>query len=129
MEWNAFDYIAHRRKIRMRYFSIFWSKSQTYWEKLDNMIFSVYWRKTTQKTFHPSQFTRKMSTIFVLFICSLNEEGTIQRRKYPVTYLFVMIRKSVTISNMAISNETLNGRKPSLSAWSLEHFNKPLRCR
>jgi hypothetical protein len=55
-----------------------------------------------------------MSTIFVSFICSLNEEETIQRRKYLVTYLFVMIRKSVTISNMAISNEKLNGRKPSI---------------
>jgi thiamine pyrophosphokinase len=119
MQWNAFDYFAHRRKIRMRYFSIFCSKSQTYWEKLDNMIFSVHWRKTTQKE----------ENIFVSFICSLNEEETIQRRKYPVTYLFVMIQKSVTISNMAISNETLNGRKPSLTAWSLEHFNKHLRCR
>jgi len=28
-----------------------------------------------------------MSTIFVSFICSLNEEETMQRRKYPVTYL------------------------------------------
>jgi len=30
---------------------------------------------------------------------------------------------------MASSNKKLNCRKPSLSAWSLRHFNKHLRCR
>jgi hypothetical protein len=47
---------------------------------------------------------------------SLIEEETIKRIKNSVTYLFVMIRKSVMISNMAISDEKINGRKPSLSA-------------
>jgi hypothetical protein len=68
MQWNAFDYFAHTRKIRMRYFSIFWSKSQTYWEKLDNMIFSIYWRKTT----HKKHFTHLSSLEkCLLFLCHL----------------------------------------------------------
>jgi hypothetical protein len=57
---------------------------------------------------------------------ALIEDETIQRRKNPVPYLFVMIRKSVMISNIAVSDEKLNGRKASLSAWSLGHFNKHL---
>jgi hypothetical protein len=40
---------------------------------------------------------------------SLIEEETTKRREYPVTYRFVMIRKSVMINNMAISDEKLNG--------------------
>jgi hypothetical protein len=46
---------------------------------------------------------------------ALIEDETIQRRKNPVPYLFVMIRKSVMISNIAVSDEKLNGRKASLS--------------
>jgi hypothetical protein len=40
---------------------------------------------------------------------SLIEEETIQRRKNPVAYRFVMIRKFVMIKNVAISDEKLNG--------------------
>ena len=50
------------------------------------------------------------------------EEERIQRRKNTVTYHIVMILKLVMINNKAITDEKLNGRKPSLFAWSFGHL-------
>ena len=114
----------------MRYFSIFWSTAQTYWKKGLIIWFSlaIGAKPLTKKQFTNLSAREKC----LLFLCplmySLIEEETIQRRKNPVAYRFVMIHKSVMISIMAVSDEKLNGRKPSLSAWSIGHFNKHLRC-
>jgi hypothetical protein len=96
------------------------------------MIFCCYWRKTT----HKKNFTNLSSLEkCILFLCpliySLIEAETIQRKKKISSHIPFLndSRKSVIISNKAISNEKLNCQKPSLAAWSLRHFNKHLRCR
>jgi hypothetical protein len=79
----------------------------------------------SEKAFHPSQFTRKMFTILV----SINvffDGGKNTKKKNTVTYHIVMIRKSVMINNKETTDEKLDGRKPSLFAWSFGHFNKHL---
>jgi hypothetical protein len=86
-----------------RYLCIFLSKSQTYWKKLDNMIFSCYWRKTIQKK-HFTNLNSLEKWLLFLFplMYSLIAKDTI-------TYLFVMIRKSVMKNSMVESLLSLLG--------------------
>jgi hypothetical protein len=77
----------------------------------------LYKLLTLCELFISSQYGTGVLQFLCPLMYSLIEEETIQRKKKISSHIPFLndSHKSVMISNMAISNEKLNGRKPSLS--------------
>jgi hypothetical protein len=91
-------------------------------KKLDNMIFSSYWRKTTYKK-HFTNLTSLENYLLFLYplMYSWTEEETIQTRKYHVTYLFEMICKSVNCNDQLSRTFTKPTRTSARGSFQRKH--------